>query len=867
MASEAKKKRAGRPPQNAAPEKTEKPVKTDKSGAPKNDSNQFWSIILFAFGILIALMTLVKGSAGWLGIHNFLLGMFGAAVFFVPVILIYTSVQIGMEKSQRNVAGRAVWGVAMTFLASAALQIFIVGKIPGHNFLAHFGALYEDGVELHGGGVASIIIAGPLLAAFGGLGARIIAVILFFVFGMLLSGLGLIDFLKLLTRPFTFAAECLEGFVNILTGKEFDEAFEDEYEEDEYEEEYEPAERFQPEPPEPSPIPDELAIYQSYEDIEAINMVNSKRLPEPQPKIHNSQALTDDGMIDGFLMDVPLPADGEVNDLPAGEGIVGSYTGQTVLTSSDEQLEKLISKAANNNYNDGEIIDIEPSDIETEEQQQEFALEPLYILPPIDLLSLPKNSSNSADAAREMREKADTIVNTLRSFGVEVRIRDIFRGPSITRYEVQPGTGVKIAKIKSLDADIALSLAASGVRISPVPGKPVVGIEVPNGQRDTVSLREILASSDFQNASSKLTFAVGKDIAGNCVLGDISKMPHVIIAGTTGSGKSVCTRSIIMSILFNAKPSEVKLILIDPKMVEFKVFDGIPHLLTPIIIEAKKAPGALNWAVQEMLKRYKMFAESGANDLKSYNEYAEANDLDHVPQIVIFIDELADMMLVAKNEVEDSIQRLAQMGRAAGMHLVVATQRPTTDVITGTIKANIPSRIALSVMSGTDSRTIIDDGGADKLLGNGDMLYKPIGVNDPMRVQGCFASNSEIQATIEYIKAQGEAEYDHSVTEAVESYVPQTKGGDKSDGGDSNISGEDEEILFRAMEIAVMNGQVSTTMLQKKLKLGYAKASRFIDELEERGVIGPSEGSKPRKVYMSRMQFDEMKLRRMQDID
>ena len=405
------------------------------------------------------------------------------------------------------------------------------------------------------------------------------------------------------------------------------------------------------------------------------------------------------------------------------------------------------------------------------------------------------------------------------------------------------------------------------MRIAPVKGKPVVGIEVPNGHRDTVSLREILSSNEFHNAKSKLTFAVGKDIAGNCILGDISKMPHVIIAGTTGSGKSVCTRSIIMSILFNAKPDEVKLILIDPKMVEFKVFDGIPHLLTPIIIEAKKAPGALNWAVNEMMKRYRMLSDTGTNDLRSYNEYAEANELDKMPQIVIFIDELADMMLVAKNEVEDSIQRLAQMGRAAGMYLVVATQRPTTDVITGTIKANIPSRIALSVSTAIDSRTIIDDGGADKLLGNGDMLYKPIGVNDPLRVQGCFASNAEIQATIEYIKAQGEAEYDHSVTEAVESYVPQTKGGGSSDTGDSNISDEDEDILFRAMEVAVMNGQVSTTMLQKKLKLGYAKASRFIDELEERGVIGPSEGSKPRKVYMSRMQFDEMKLRRTQDID
>ena len=844
MAADAKKKNPSRP-QKAAP-----PEKKEKSGAPKNDSNQFWSIILFAAGILVALMTLIKGSAGWLGIHNFLLGMFGAAVFFVPVILIYTSVQIGMEKSQRNVAGRAVWGVAMTFLASAALQIFFVGKIPGHRFFAHFSALYEDGIELHGGGVASIIIAGPLLTAFGSLGARIIAVILFFVFGMLLSGLGLIEFLKLLTRPFTFIGDCFQGLYYILTGGEFDDAFDDEEEEEDEDEEYDDEE-------------DDLTVpaadrKQFDEDLEAIELINRKN-SAPQEPVRISMG---GSVVDGFFMDVPIPSEnGQKAPVLTDETVSESKA----LTASDQRLEELISKAANKPADDPDIIDIDPDTLEP--QQEEIVLEPLYILPPLDLLSLPKNASNTADAAREMREKADTIVNTFRSFGVEVRIHDIFRGPSITRYEVQPGTGVKISKIKSLDADIALSLAASGVRISPVPGKPVVGIEVPNGHRDMVSLREILSSNEFQNASSKLTFAVGKDIAGNCILGDISKMPHVIIAGTTGSGKSVCTRSIIMSILFNAKPTEVKLILIDPKMVEFKVFDGIPHLLTPIIIEAKKAPGALNWAVQEMLKRYKMFAESGANDLKSYNEYASANGLDYVPQIVIFIDELADMMLVAKNEVEDSIQRLAQMGRAAGMHLVVATQRPTTDVITGTIKANIPSRIALSVMSATDSRTIIDDGGADKLLGNGDMLYKPIGVNDPMRVQGCFASNSEIQSTIEYIKAQGEAEYDHSVTEAVESYEPQSKGGDKSDGGGGDLSSDDEDILFRAMEVAVMNGQVSTTMLQKKLKLGYAKASRFIDELEERGVIGPSEGSKPRKVYMSRMQFDEMKLRRMQDID
>ncbi|MBQ1340713.1 MAG: DNA translocase FtsK, partial [Ruminococcus sp.] len=356
---------------------------------------------------------------------------------------------------------------------------------------------------------------------------------------------------------------------------------------------------------------------------------------------------------------------------------------------------------------------------------------------------------------------------------------------------------------------------------------------------------------------------VGKDIAGNVILGDITKMPHVIIAGTTGSGKSVCTRSIIMSILYNARPNEVKLILIDPKMVEFKVFDGIPHLLIPIVIDAKKAAGALNWAVTEMMRRYTIFSEIGANDLKSYNAMADKDpEMDTMPQIVVFIDELADMMLVAGKEVEDSICRLAQMGRAAGMHLVVATQRPTTDVITGLIKANIPSRIALSVMSQVDSRTIIDTAGADKLLGNGDMLYMPIGMNKPLRVQGCFASNKDITSTLDFIKAQVQAEYDESITEAVDHYVPQTKGGDHDTDDGFAASGSDEDFVERAMEVAVNAGQLSTSMLQRKLKLGYARAARIMDELEERGVIGPSEGAKPRRVLMSRMQMDERRMRR-----
>jgi len=829
---------------------------------PNNEQNQFWSIMLFALGILSGLMVFIRGSAGWFAIHRFLLGMFGASAFFVPVILIYTSIQIGMDKSQESVAGRAVWGIALMFLTSAAIQIFFVGELPGHAFRGHLRELYNDGADLKGGGVASIIIAGLLIRAFGSLGAKIITIIMFFVFGMLLSGLGLIEFLKLLTRPFRFMGNIIEGFQNILMGGSFSDAFDDEDADDEG---------------------DRNSFDQ---DLEAIEIVNSRKaqgnihiplpmeedngyqeeMPVPSPPPRKMRRKAPEPESGDFLFDIPLPTDHLMEENETKPAVSRKKEAEQIRSQVDEGLEMLITREAEHKRSEldipiageeDEAPEAQPVPVKKKEEEK------IYILPPLDLLAAPVIRSNSSEAASEMREKADIIVNTLKSFGVEVRIKDIFRGPSITRYEIQPAPGVKVAKIKGLEDDIALNLAAQGVRIeAPVPGKAVVGIEVPNMNKDMVTLREILSVPDFRNAESKLTFAVGKDIAGNVILGNISKMPHVIIAGTTGSGKSVCTRSIIMSILYKATPKEVKLILIDPKMVEFKVFDGIPHLLIPIVTEAKKAAGALNWAVNEMMRRYTIFSELGANDLNSYNAMADDDPLmERMPQIVVFIDELADMMLVAGKEVEDSICRLAQMGRAAGMHLVVATQRPTTDVITGLIKANIPSRIALSVMSQVDSRTIIDMAGADKLLGNGDMLYMPIGTAKPVRIQGCFASSKDISATLDFIKSQVQAEYDESITEAVENYVPQTKGGDSGDDVSDIAAGTDEDYIEKAMEVAVNAGQLSTSMLQRKLKLGYARAARVMDELEERGVIGPSEGAKPRKVLMSKMQLDERRLR------
>ncbi len=835
----------GKPKKKKANE--EIPVQEDDK-----ETNRIWSVILFALGILIALMTFIPGTAGWHGIHTFMLGLFGISAFLVPVVLIYTSVLIGLEKSRDNVTGKAILGIVMTLLICSAIQVFMVGEIPGHSLGEHISKVYRDGTQLRGGGLAGLPISGLLLSVMGKLGARILTVILFFVLALLLTGKSLIEFLEMLASPIIYVYKLFTG------------------EDDDIAEEEAPAD--EPEKPARFRKTIERGAVSSAEDLEAAAMVNTKA-----PAEEKAAPAADTGKVgdDEFSMffDIPLPEDNREAPAPAEApptavpaadfGLPAKPAEDGSDIDIDIDLENLINKAAEDKAKrDGAAAEEDVEDEQPPVQQQ------LYILPGIDLLTPPEVRSNTAEAAAEMREKADNIVNTLKSFGIDVKIRNIYRGPSITRYEIQPGAGVRVSKIKGLEDDICLSLAAQGVRIeAPIPGKAAVGIEVPNINKDTVTLREILSSSEFRSSQSKLAFAVGKDITGNAVVGDITKMPHVIIAGTTGSGKSVCTRSIIMSILYNAKPDEVKLILIDPKMVEFKVFEGIPHLLIPIITQAEKAAGALNWAVLEMMRRYNIFAEVGANDLKSYNELSEEDEeLAFMPQIVIFIDELADLMLVAGKEVEDYICRLAQMGRAAGMHLVVATQRPTTDVITGLIKANIPSRIALSVMSQVDSRTIIDMAGADKLLGNGDMLYMPIGSGKPIRVQGCFASSRDINETLTFIRSQMSEEYDSNIIEAVENYVPQTGKGDKSGSSDSGFEvGSDEDYIIRAAEVAVNNGQLSTTMLQKKLKLGYARASRIIDELEERGIIGPSEGSKPRKVLMSKMQFDDWKLRMQED--
>ena len=478
-----------------------------------------------------------------------------------------------------------------------------------------------------------------------------------------------------------------------------------------------------------------------------------------------------------------------------------------------------------------------------------------YDFPPLELLEQQRETDDS-QAAAEMRKNADILVNSLDSFGVKTRILDICRGPSVTRYELQPQAGVKISRITSLADDIALNLAKAGVRIeAPIPGKPAVGIEVPNDTKTSVSIRGIFESQNYANATSPLTLALGKDIAGTAMVADLCKMPHLLIAGSTGSGKSVCVNSIIISFLYRSSPEDVRLILIDPKVVELAEYNGIPHLLMPVVTEPRKAAGALGSAVAEMERRYHLFAESNVRDIKTYNKMAAVTPgVEKLPYIAIIIDELADLMMVSGKEVEDYICRIAQKARAAGMHLIVATQRPSVDVITGLIKANIPSRIAFAVASQVDSRTILDGAGAEKLLGKGDMLFMPVGASKPVRVQGTLVEDEEITAVLNYIKKDNSAQYNEEMIAQMEKCAVQEK---SSDSGDGEGGGHDP-MLKNAVEVVIDAGQASTSLLQRRCKLGYARAARIMDEMEQMHIIGPYEGAKPRQVLINRTQWLEM---------
>lgn len=860
----AKKKAAGTSAAQTAKEEALEKLNRQQSGNTK-----FQSVILFACAVLFFLLAFIHGNAGWYFMHRVIRGIFGFSIVIVPIILLitayYTEKREGMSLSRR-----LLFSAGLTVLVSSFFQIMFIGDIGKKGFFRAIGYLYTTAADdaFQSGGVISAVLAYPFLRIIGTPGAQIIIALLLFVAIMWMLDMSMQQLWYYICWPFRKLRE--------LWNKEPDWA--DDIPDTDISGEPELPQAEEPEfllpeqtgpkrakvhrkgsrPAEPVPEPAaddslESAIPDFVED-------NSPLSPDLDAMIRDSYSQPQDNApyTPAYDMDIDIP-------IPEDEPDNGAIVSPEELMQDPPELFTPDAETA-------------PAETATPAAP---ASEPVsqpparpYQIPSIDFLQNGVSRAGDPAVDQEMKEKAGILVETLKSFGVTVRITGIFRGPSVTRYEIQPAAGIKVSKITGLADDIALSLAAQGVRIeAPIPGKPAIGIEVPNSHKDTVSLREILESDSFRSSRSKLAFAVGRDIAGNAVVGDIARLPHMIIAGATGSGKSVCTNSIIMSILYHATPEEVKLILIDPKIVEFTVYEGIPHLLIPVVTDPKKAAGALNWAVQEMQRRYNLFAENSVRDLGDYNAAAAqpGSGLEPMPQIVVIIDELADLMMTTSKEVEDSICRLAQKARAAGMHLIIATQRPTTDIITGLIKANIPSRIALSVMSQVDSRTILDTGGAEKLLGHGDMLYLPNGKIKPVRVQGCFTSTKEIEKVVDFIKSQTQSEYSDEIMEQVEQSIPVTKAeakelraAEKAAAVNEPEPGSDEDVLERAIEVVVEAGQASTSSLQRRLKLGYARAARMMDELEQMGVIGSYEGAKPRKVLMTKEQLAERKMRRLQ---
>lgn len=784
-----------------------------------SSNRQVYAIVLFCVSLLLICLAFIPGEAVWGALRSLLFGLFGFTSYVWPLILIYIAVMATLNKTDSRVGSKVIESAFLTVLISSAIHIFTFeGEVSYFSDIAYAYTVFSAEGSVFGSGAIGAIIGGLILLLTGSSKVPAIAIILILLFLaiMLITGTTLTRLFKGIVKPVQKVGKITEEHIQ----DRFNSG--DDYEEEPFDE-------------------NELIPYQDAK----------KRKVKKQ-------------------IDFVLPEDKRAEEANSSE-LAETVTNDESSNSKPVQLDDIIKNLNNPVVEDKKSESEKIKDEKSTDPEKEFAdsiesndkkSEKEYIMPPLDCLALPKNSKG-LNYETELKQNATKLVDTLKSFGVETRVVDISRGPSVTRYEIQPAAGVKISRITNLADDIALNLAASGVRIeAPIPNKAAVGIEVPNRSRATVTLRELIDRDAYKKAvaKSKLNVALGKDIAGECMYADLAKMPHLLVAGTTGSGKSVCMNSMIVSILYNAKPEEVKLLMIDPKQVEFTVYNGIPHLMVPVVSDPRKASGALSWAVGEMLRRYKMFSENNVRDIEGFNSICESIGQEKMPQIVIFIDELSDLMMAAPHEVEDSICRLAQMARAAGMHLVIATQRPSVDVITGLIKANIPSRLTLKTSSQIDSRTIIDSVGAEKLLGNGDMLFYPVGIAKPVRIQGCFLSDKEVEAVVEFIKSQEKTSYDDEVMQEIERQAAMDK---KKNGGTSDVSSDAgdsdaDEMLPKAIEVVVENQMASTTLLQRKLKLGYARAARIIDDLEQRGIVGPYEGSKPRKVLITKQQWYEM---------
>lgn len=847
----AKKKPAQKPAQ-AAKKNTKQqkpqskpPQSNSMTAVRERENRRFWSYILFFFGILELLITFVEGDGLWKWLHELNRGLFGVTVFLFAPMIIYVALMIASDVTHNKVIAKVVEGSVLMLLISGMAQIIQVGSVDGSSFWLKLVGLFNDGKQLRGGGLTSALLGWPLLSLFKRVGAGIVIVLVAFTFIMLLTNVTLPQLLKAISKPFVKSYEAVN--------------------EERIERAAQP-----PKPPREKKEPKRngrVDIAKFYPDD------GPDTAAEAFVPVAEAEEATD--KVDASKIDMPVhPVKAPV--------ITHEKLEETAKTTDNEELKKIIENAIGDSREEKKSKDepVKPPVVNVDKNGQTTFFEKdnkisAYVYPPVDILKYAKNPVASEIVQQEIQEKSAKLVETLETYGAKTRIVGIHRGPSVTRYELQPAAGVRVSKITGLADDIALNLAAMSVRIeAPVPGKACIGIEVPNDHRDTVSLRELIDSEEYRKAKGKLTFAVGKDIEGNIIIGDIAKMPHMLVAGTTGSGKSVFTNSIILSILYHASPDEVKLILIDPKKVEFPIYNKIPHLLIPVVTEPLKAAGALGWAVNEMNKRYLMFEANNVKNLQEFNDMVleerskpvEEQDevrakIDLLPQIVIVVDEFADLMMAARSEVEDSVLRLAQLARAAGIHMIIATQSPRADVLTGLIKSNIPSRVSLSVSSNVDSRVILDESGAEKLLGNGDLLYKPVGVKKPIRMQSGYAATSEIREVVNFLKNEHTAEYSDEVIAEVEENTPQPK--DSGSAGSDNVSvNPDDDLVNQAISIIVQTNNASTAFLQRKLKLGFPRAARIMDEIEEMGIIGPQEGSKARKINITKEEWAEMQARR-----
>lgn len=863
-------------------------------------SRQVAMVILFSLGVLFFFVSVIRGSGIWLAVHTTIYGLFGIPAVLWFLSLLVLTVMIAQEKPGKIIALRASWLFALLMIISALLTFFTLKNADVLTVKEIIENCRAAGKSYSGAGVMGAVAGGIAVKYLGMIGAVIIWLLCVFVFIMITTKTSVAQLIDMLSKPLDNAKNKIDdrkvkAHQERIRREEVSEnpetesgreqknrrryRFIDENEKGanmlvDDEEEYASAKtgrvssRSKNEAPvyvDEEAFDDELnkkfrVLYSAY---------NGEEAPEAEPKKAKKSKVKSLGSSPDLLDTQPKASPRSESAKAFIKEVVEEVEEQE---SENSELDEIIKKVGAPEQPDRAAKKLTKAE-EITEQAESVAEEiaqneaekaqekEVYVFPPIDLLKEAKNES--IDMTAELRENAKRLIATLEEYGVKATVSDISRGPTVTRFEIVPAPGVKISKITTLANDIKLRLAAKSVRIeAPIPGKAAVGIEIPNTKRNTVSIRELIDSDVFRNAKGSLSCVLGKDIEGNIITCDLAKMPHLLIAGSTGSGKSVCVNSMLISLMYKYTPDELRMVLVDPKKVEFEIYNGIPHLLVPVVSNPKKAAGVLQWAVVEMEKRYEMLQGRNVRSINSYNELAEkTGEFEKLSKIIIVIDEMADLMQTTPKEVEDSIARLAAMARAAGMHIVLATQRPSVDVITGTIKNNIPSRIALTVSSRIDSTTILGAGGAETLIGYGDMLYNPMGASTPKRVQGCFVSDEEVGDVIGFLKRNGDAEYDESITEEIERKAAENEKGKTDPSGKEGGGFMDEDpTMSKAIEAVIQAGQASVSLLQRKLGVGYARAGKLIDMLEERGIVGPYEGSKPRKVLMTKTQWLEMNM-------